>query len=225
MSKIKRSKDHIYRNEKGEIFLSVTQHLQIAGLVDYSMVKPADLEFAALRGQYVHKAHYLYLLDDLEVGSLDKEYRGYCEAFVRFYKEQNIEVWDSENIVYSDDLRTAGTPDIICASFKSGDYAGAVIEIKTPTILPKTIGLQTAGYKCLYNEMPSKEVAVVGRWALLLKNNGKYSLIKQVNKRDQGAFRNIVHANWYALSNGIIPIGAKTDPKTWELCKSIINGG
>lgn len=220
---VTRDDKHVYRNEKEEIYLSVTQQLAIAGMVDFSMVRQEDLNYAAQRGQYVHEAVGLYLYDDLDVEGLDDSYRGYVKGFIKFMLENNIKVYSSEEIIYDDDLRTAGAYDIVCASFKGGEYANAVIEIKTPDTLPKTTGLQTAGYKHLYNK-GMQGPRIVGRWALRLRNNGKYSLTKMINKNDISIFKYICHTNWWCLSNGIIPVGAKSDKKVEQLCKSIIEG-
>lgn len=210
-------KNHIYRNDKGEIYLSVTQHLTISGLQDFSMCRKEDLDFAALRGKYVHKAHYMYLLDDLVVDNLDAAYKGYCEAFIKFYKEQNIEVWDSESVLYSKNLRTAGSFDLMCLF--SG--FGSVVEFKTSAIMPKTTGLQTAAYKLLWNEREPDDL-INTRIGVQLLKTGKYRMRHYVSPKDENIFRNICHTNWWCLSNRIIPLGAKADPKTYELCKEII---
>lgn len=210
---------HIYRNEKGEIYLSCTQHLVIAGLVDFSMVNKEDLEYAGLRGKHIHRAHYLYLLDDLDVESLDESYRGYCNAFIKFYKEQNIEVWDSENILHSDTLLTAGSFDLMC----SLNGYGSVVEFKTSATMPKTVGLQTAGYKILWNQNKPKN-KVLFRYGVHLKKTGKYTIHRCEDSNDNRIFENIVRTNWYALSKGIIPIGARSNDNVYNLCKSITGG-
>jgi hypothetical protein len=214
---ITRDSNHIYRNEKGETYISVTQQLKIYGLIDFSMVRKEDLDYAAERGSHVHHAHYLYLLDDLVVDSLDESYKGYVKAIIKFYKEQNIEVWDSESIVYSDKLRTGGSFDLMC----SFNGYGSVVEFKTPVVMPKTTGLQTAAYKMLWNESKPQNF-VVHRYGVQLFNNGRYKIHKYENQQDKFVFANIAHTNWYALSNRIIPVGAKSDPDIYAICKEIV---
>lgn len=216
--------DHIYRNEAGEIYLSVTQHLQISGLVDFSMCRQEDLEYAAMRGQYVHEAVNMYLHDDLELEGLDDQYRGYVKAFIKFMKENKINACSSEEIVWSDELKTAGSYDFICDSLIFKGY-GALFEIKTSASLPKTTGIQTAAYKLLYNggDLLRSTRSVLERWSLLLNNKGTYRL-KSYKETDDKIFKSIVRLNWWALSNGIIPVGARSNEKVYQLCKSIING-
>lgn len=217
---VTREDQHIYRNEQGKIYLSCTQHLTIAGLVDFSMVRAADLEYAGQRGGFVHRAHYLYLLDDLCVESLDESYKAYCEAFIKFYKEQSVEVWDSENILHSDKLMTAGSFDMI-GKFNG---VGSVFEFKTSATMPKTTGLQLAGYKTLWNENKPKNL-VINRWGVHLLKTGKYKLQRYEDTREKDIFKNIVKTSWWSLSNKIIPLGAKNNPETYQLCKSIVKGG
>lgn len=215
---IQRDNSHVYRKD-GKILLSVTQHLQITGLVDFSHINPYTLAFAAQRGSFVHRAHYLYLLDDLDIDSLDESYKAYCEAFIKFYKEQDIEVWDSENILHSDKLMTAGSFDMV-GKFNG---IGSVVEFKTSTTMPKTTGLQLSGYKTLWNESKPDNI-VVNRWGVHLLKTGKYKLYKYDDRKDESVFRNIADVNWWALSNGIIPTPAKANPQILNLCQQIIGG-
>lgn len=216
-----RNKNHIYRDGNGKILISVTQHLNISGLQDFSMIRPEVLAHAATKGQHIHQAHYLYLLDDLCVDSLDPAYKGYCEAFIKFYKEQNIEVWDSENIISCKRLMTAGSFDLIC-SFNS---VGSVIEFKTCATMPETTRLQTAGYKILWNGNKSNNL-VINRYGVHLLKTGKYMIYRYEDRSDEQAFKNMVNFNWWVLSNfKNPPIGAKNSDSVYALCQSIIKGG
>lgn len=213
--------DHIYRNPEGEIYLSVTQNLIIAGLVDFSMCRPEDLEFAALRGQHVHQAVHLYWLDDLEVGSLDKAYKGYIEGFIKFIKENGIEVWSSEEIVYGELLRSAGQYDFITAN--KHNHNPCFYEIKTSSTVSAITRLQVAGYQLFYNADPEHELAKIYRRACLhLRPNGTYKLIQYKDHNDEHIFRGICRANWWSLNNRIIPVGARSNEKVYNLCKEII---
>lgn len=218
---ITRDDQHVYRDSQGKIYIGVTSHFQIAGLVDFSHVNPCDLAFAAQRGSFVHQAHYLYLLDDLDLDSLNESYKCYCEAFIKFYKEQNVEVWDSENIISSDKLRTAGSFDLVC----SLNGTGSVVEFKTSATMPDTTCLQTAGYKILWNENKPRNI-IVNRWGVHLLKTGKYKMYRYEDKSDEQAFINMVRFNWWALSKLKKPsTRAKSDEKIYSLCKSIIKGG
>ncbi len=212
--------NHIYRNDKGEIYLSVTQQLQIAGLVDFSMVKPEDLDFAKLRGKYVHKAINMYLYDDLDVGGLDGSYRCYVEGFVKFKEENGLLSYQSEEIVFNDVLKTAGTFDFIGSINSDLSSRAYMFEIKTPQTMPLTTPYQVAAYVKLWNSMHDDKI--YGGYGLHLLSTGNYRLYKYDLLKYGKKFINICHANWGALEDGIILMGAKSDPKTLELCKEII---
>jgi hypothetical protein len=205
--------NHIYRNEKREVYISVTQHLTIAGLQDFSMVRKEDLDHAAERGKHVHDACKLYAYDDLDVDSLDPAYKGYVEGYILFCNEHDFVIHQSEEIVYSDRLRTAGTFDI------KGTLDGKPMsaDIKTSAIVSPTTGLQLAGYQLLDNKGFSH------RYCIHLLPNGKYKPIPYTDPRDKQIFQSICHVNWHALATlRTIPVGAKSDPKVYELCREIV---
>lgn len=216
---ISRDAHHIYRNEKGEIYISMTQHLQIAGYVDFSMVTPQVLEAAGERGQNVHSAVKLYLDDDLS--PIDNEpYAGYVRGFERFCKETGFEAWLSEGMVWSDNLRTAGTFDIVGTMASTGmNNFPFMIEIKTPSVLPLTAALQVSGYCHLWNSQCLPKV--LRGYVLHLKNNGTYKMT-QTSGELIPWFERMARNNWNALNTGIIPVGAKADPKVHRLCQEII---
>jgi hypothetical protein len=221
---VTRSLEHIYRNEKGEIYLSVTQQLQIAGLVDFSMVRPEDLEYAGLRGQYVHEAVHLYLYDDLDVESLDLAYKGYVKGFIKFSEEHSLLPISSEEIVYSDILRTAGAYDLV--GWEMGNFGGApvMIEIKSTATMPITASLQASAYLKFYNQDKCSSDYIENAYGLHLQNNGTYKLYKYKWRDDFRIFQKICHINWWALSNKIIPVGAHNNENVYNLCELIIKG-
>lgn len=215
---ISRDQDHIYRNEKDEIYLSCTQHLQIAGLVDFSMVRPEDLNHARDRGLHVHAATKLYLNNDLDLCDPMEGYRGYVEAFIKFCLEHNINAWDAESLLWSDRLKTAGEFDFV-SDFK-GLQSPTLFEIKTTSVMPLTTPIQIAAYITLWNER--KTQMIVRGCGIHLKNNGKYSLYEYNPAKYAPWFQSIVRCNWNALSEGIIPTPAKSDQKIFNLCQEII---
>lgn len=76
--------------------------------------------------------------------------RGGVEAFLKFQKEHNLEVTESERKVYSKKYNVAGTCDIY------GTYEGepVVADIKTSSAIYPEALLQTAGYDlCLSEEL------------------------------------------------------------------------
>lgn len=219
---ILRDDQHIYRNEKGKIYLSCTQHLTIAGLVDFSMVKETDLEHARTRGTFVHDAVRMYLNNDLNTDNPMEGYRGYVEAFIKFSKEHNLTVWDSEGFIKSDKLMTAGEFDLVGMINSDVSSPAYLFEIKTPTTMPLTAPLQVAAYVKLWNEC--KKNKIFGGYGLHLKKNGTYRLYKYDLIKYGKWFESIVRCNWNALSEGIIPTPAKANPQILNLCKTIIGG-
>lgn len=219
---ITRDRSHVYRNDEGEIYISTTQHLFIAGLVDFSMVRQEDLDYAALRGTYVHDALKLHMWSDLDIESLDESYKGYVQAGILFLKENMIDVWGTEEIVFDDGIRTAGEYDLI-GSVDGKDWT--VYEFKTPATLPATTGLQLEGYKFLLKgaDAPIRYLELKKK-AVLLRPNGTYR-IHEYKDNLLSWFRAIVKSNWSALNAGIIPIGAKSNQKVYALCEKIIKGG
>jgi hypothetical protein len=63
---------HLYRNPKGTIVPSVTQIFTLLGFSDYSMIKPATLEWKRLYGGAVHSALEYLVAGDLDWDSLDE---------------------------------------------------------------------------------------------------------------------------------------------------------
>lgn len=64
---------HIYRNPKGTIIPSVTQVFTLLGFSDYSMIKPATLQWKQTFGTAVHAALEYLIQGDLDWDSLDLE--------------------------------------------------------------------------------------------------------------------------------------------------------
>lgn len=223
---IHRDESHIYRDESGKIFISVTQNLAIAGLVDFSMVKPVDLEYARLRGQYIHDAIDKHLLDDLDIEAPELEgYRDYIKAYIQFEKDHQWEAYKSEGIVYDELLRTAGQFDQVGKKGNNiGGYRLTVLDIKTAVTVSEVARLQLAAYQDFYNQDQENENKITARICLQLLPTGKYKVFWYKDKQDIHIFKCICRTNWWALSNRIIPMGAQKDKKVLALCQEIIKG-
>jgi hypothetical protein len=222
MMKINRDENHIYRDDNGKIYLSVTQHLQIAGLIDFSMVTPQALDIASERGTYVHDAVNLWLDDDLDMDSIDNSYLRYVNGAISFLENSDFESWESNLMVWSERLRTAGETDLLGEMRKSP----AILDWKTGVKSPTT-PLQLSAYSFLYNESNPNNKKHFKLLEINLTSDGKYRIADHTNNYRQyiGIFQSICKMNWWALSNGVVPVGAKNDPNIYELCKTIINGG
>lgn len=219
---VTRDDNHVYRNDQGKIYIGVTSHLQIAGLVDFSMVNPVDLGHAKARGGYIHEAVRLFLNDDLDMGDSMEGYKGYVNAFIKFSKDHQLKVWDAEKILHISLLRTAGQFDFVGEISSDNAGYGHMFEVKATAIMPPTAPLQVAAYVKLWNN--NRENKIFGGYGLHLKNKGTYRLYKYDLSKYMPWFDSIVRCNWNALSEGIIPLGAKTNENTHNLCKSIIEG-
>lgn len=218
---ITRDKDHIYRNEKGEIYISMTQHLQIAGYVDYSMVPFEVLETARIRGGHVHDANYLLINDDLDLSEpLDKTYAGYVNAFMRFCEETQIKPWAGEELVWSDELRTAGGFDLVGSIGFDKHATGHVFEAKTTAVYYEhTTALQVAGYIHMWNKTRKKKL--FKGWGLHLRKNGTYRLHEVDIKKYDPWFQAMVYSNWCAVNDGLMTVGVKGSEEITALCNLI----
>lgn len=137
---------HIYRLN-GRIVPSVTGVLR--RYEDWSMVPPNVLEAARIFGSHVHQACDLFNRDALDWASLDPEIVPYVEAWKKFLDESGAVVIASEQPVAHEQLGYAGTPDVVLA----WDNFVVIPDIKATAIVPRTVGVQTAGYAKAYQSM------------------------------------------------------------------------
>ena len=149
----------------------VTMILQAAGLYDDSFFT----EESRNRGKYVHRACLYYLQNDLDEDTIPDEYRGYIEAFKRFMKEADCQVYAGlcEVPWFSEACRFGGTIDMPCML----NGKESLIDIKSGVESPTT-GIQLAAYSMLY------DVPLVNRYGLYLKADGKYKLIPYADRND-----------------------------------------
>jgi len=221
---ISRNDQHVYHDQSGSKWLSVTQQLTIAGFCDFSMVSPANLEHARIRGYFVHETVKLLVYDNLdtEIDSLDPGYRNYVKAFVQFQKDHGWAVFKTEEIVFDNSLRTCGEYDQI-GKLRNSDVL-LLLDIKATATVSEAVRLQTAAYRDFYNQDPRNKQKVGLRGSLQLLPSGKYKLYFYKDAQDIRIFQCICKSNWWSLSNKIIPLGAKSSDSTYKLCKQIIGG-
>lgn len=123
----------------------------IRPLVDYSMV-PADiLEAAREFGQHVHLACHLFDIGELDWASLDPALAPYVRSWERFIEESGAVVVASEQPVVHQPLGYAGTPDRVLM----WNERFVVPDIKSTSVVPKSVGVQTAAYARAYQAMHS----------------------------------------------------------------------
>lgn len=165
---------HIYRLDGKEI-PSVTTIMKPLSSVLYRGVDEELLNRAAQRGTAVHNAIENYIKFGIE--DIADEYRGYFEAFLKWYREKDVQPIATESIVYHKTLRYAGTADmpaivdgrIICVDFKTSASVNKMLT-----------GIQLEAYAKAYE---SHGFGFDGKAILHLKANGTYSWVPY-NKND-----------------------------------------
>lgn len=131
---------HTYTNENGEVLISVTQLLKLAGISpNYDFVNEEVLKAAAEKGSLIHKEIEDYIKKG-EIG-FTKE----LHEFITYVKEQGIKILASEKQVYND--RVAGTIDLIF-QYPNGKVVYA--DFKTTSAIHKqAVSYQLSIYKDL----------------------------------------------------------------------------
>lgn len=149
-----------------------------------SALEDAELTFehirdrAAKRGSNVHEIALQALALGRSVPDLDsltEEERGYAQAVMSFWLEEEPEVEQVEQIVYSERLGVAGRLDLRC-SIASRDGIG-VLDAKTGRYISAAAHTQVGGgYPLLAEESGFGS----SEWALILKlsEDGTYELIE-----------------------------------------------
>lgn len=131
---------HTYTNENGEVLISVTQLLKLAGISpNYDFVNEEVLKAAAEKGTLIHKEIEDYIKKG-EIG-FTKE----LHEFITYVKEQGIKILASEKQVYND--KVAGTIDLIF-QYSNGKVVYADFKT-TSTIHKQAVSYQLSIYKDL----------------------------------------------------------------------------
>jgi hypothetical protein len=161
-------------------------------LVDLSMIRPADLEYARERGQATHRAVELWHSPaGLDVGSLSSPVLARFASYVVFLQRTGFVPDLVEYVVEHRELGYAGKLDLY-GTFKPGFFdigprKAALIDIKTGMVEP-VAGPQTAAYQqALMCEVP--QAALAERFALWLGEN-RYTLHPLNDPRDWPNFVN-----------------------------------
>lgn len=110
----------------------------------YEHVDRDTLAAAALFGQHVHEAVDLLNRNELDLSSLTVAVAAYVTGWQRFLDESGFVVVESEARVYHPRLHYAGTLDAVGQLPKYRDLV--LIDVKTGSTIPKTVGPQTAAY-------------------------------------------------------------------------------
>ena len=169
----------------GVPFISVTEVLREAGLVDFSMVPAGLLEAARIRGTRVHRLTELIDRGDTQL-DVDDDMLGYVDAYERFRKEVPFEIQLIEKEVWSKHYRYAGRVDRV--GLLNGHPS--ILDYKTGLTVEWWEGLQLAGYEVCLANYPTviKPDVRHRRYALHLRPDGTYKLVRFESRSDRPDF-------------------------------------
>lgn len=165
----------------GIVYPSVTQIIQGSGLSGYSQHNQEAMEAAGKFGTACHVATELWDKGFLDMKTVDDPILPYLEAWKKFRNEFDFTPSAIEWKGYHQKFLIPGTIDRV-GLFND---VNSIIDIKTSVQFPKYLGLQTAGYKEIFNSNhTSKKEKVYRRYGVLLKPNGDYLLQECIDKTD-----------------------------------------
>lgn len=176
---------HEYRYA-GDLVPSVTQVLAPLSAAEYRGVDPALMERAAQLGRAMHRMIELDIKGDLDADGLSDLLVPYYTAWLNFRALSGFEPILSEQFVYADRYRYAGTLDMF------GRLRGrlVLIDAKRTSAVPRTAGPQTAGYEMALRACKPEITggASIDRYALHLQTDGKWKLVPFTDKNDSRVF-------------------------------------
>jgi len=183
---------HIYKLADGTEIPSVSEIIKDGLNIQYVGLN----DFYATRGKYIHKAIELFNKNVLDMNSLVPHIQNFFQSYLSFHNEYIQKVIEIEKIVYNEELRYAGTLDMVVKLKYSKEPI--IIDIKTGSY-QGFYELQTAGYWLAYGNKKCK------RGLLMLDNEGKQAkLIMCENKRDMDVFKGLVHLYYWKKENKIL---------------------
>ena len=162
-------KRHIY-TINGQILPSVTTVMRPLDNEVYRGIDEDVMRMAADRGTAIHNAVENYVIYGIE--DIEPNHRGYFDAFLRFWAENNPEPLATESRLYHKILRYAGTADLPCVI----GGKRVLIDYKTSAAVNKMLtGVQLEAYAKAYGSHGFKfdEKAIVH-----LKNDGSYQMVR-----------------------------------------------
>lgn len=130
----------------------------------------------------MHRMVELEIAGELDEASLPEWLRPKLAGFRKFVVDTGFMALASEHQMYSQSLGVAGTLDML-GPFRTERLA--IVDLKRSLYGGRVIGLQTAGYKRLWDE--ESDMKVDDRYALVL-GDGDYKLTKYDDPRDEAVF-------------------------------------
>lgn len=176
--------EYFWNGEK--VKYSVTEILDKAGLNNFEGIPPDVLEYAKIRGSYVHKATALHDQNKLNPSTLDAVIKPYLEAWKKFKADTGFLTLNAEVPVYSKKLRIATTPDRVGLL----NLKLTVLEIKCIAKMTRVVAIQTAGQMLILNEGRKRGDKIKDRMAVNLKPDGNYEILakKFFTPKDENYF-------------------------------------
>jgi len=162
--------------ERRTDFPHVTTLLKDAGLIDTTWMT----EYARDRGTAVHLAAALLHEDDLDEETLDPAVNTYLEAYKRFLEIVQPTDISCELPLLNEELGYCGTADRLWKIGGRWSITDLKCGVKSPWHR-----LQTAGYAGCYQTH-------LARFALYLRENGKFELVEHKGRADWPAFKAVL---------------------------------
>jgi hypothetical protein len=165
---------HVYTvtdsNQRSQRVPAVSDLLRPLTDTYYANTPAAAMEFACIRGTYVHRACELDDNNDLDDANLDPGIAGYVAAWRNFKaREGPFAVIVNERPMYHASLRYAGTPDRVLLNTATGHTV--LIDIKSTVEINPAVHVQLAGYELL---LKANGIAIDHRLAVQLRDDGTY---------------------------------------------------
>lgn len=162
----------------------------IDDLLSWDHIPRDRLDHAREEGRAIHMMAEYHWQGTLDVDSLPDWLRPRYEALLKFVADTDFQPMAWERQVYHKRYCYAGTLDAFGAmriAGKPGCFA--LLDIKRTLYGGRVTGLQLAGYEMAYDDEPSlSSPGGVARFALHLKDNGRYELEPFTDRNDHGAF-------------------------------------
>ncbi len=146
-------------------------------------VDPELLAAAAEFGTHVHDACDLYNRGKLDWSALSEPLIPYVQGWENFLNDTGAVVTASEQRVWHPRLMYAGTLDNV-VHWKKSQH---MIDIKTGTTVPKSVGPQTAAYSEAWKVETKQRLKM--RYCCHLLGEGRYNLITLNDPQDWSIFK------------------------------------
>ena len=167
---------------------------------DLSLVRRADLEYARIRGTYIHKACELWDKKDLKIETLSPALIPYLEGWKKFLKDYKLKFTPGyiEIPLRSTKWGFAGMPDRLP---KKLEGKLTLIDIKSEAVVQKVTALKLAAYQILIED--NFAVKIKQRWAVQLTNKGNYNIVPFKVSTDTNTFLCALSVyKWKEINNG-----------------------